>query len=160
MNAQATFPTRRRAASTVELAIIAPVLLTVLFGIVEFGWYFMARQMVHHAAAETARLATLPGYDYDTCGDCDLPAHAAALLEGPLNLAAGDPDVSVTRNPATSAADPCETITVVIPVNKVALPGFVLKLTPIHDGDIEFAVTNAHPTWAGLSNAPCDLSSP
>jgi hypothetical protein len=158
MNAQATFPTRRRAASTVELAIIAPVLLTVLFGIVEFGWYFMARQMVHHAAAETSRLATLPGYDFDTCGDCGLPAHAAALLEGPLNVTAAD--VDVTRDPATSANDPCETITVVVQVEKIALPGFVLKLTPIYGGNIEFDVINAHPTWAGLSNAPCQLSPP
>jgi Flp pilus assembly protein TadG len=43
------------------LAIVTPVLLTMLFGIVEFGWVFTVRQGLVTAAREGARTAVLPG---------------------------------------------------------------------------------------------------
>lgn len=51
----------KRAAAAVELAIITPVLLTMLFGIIEYGWLFTVRQSVVTAAREGARVAALPG---------------------------------------------------------------------------------------------------
>lgn len=52
--------TRRRAAAVVEFAVVLPLLLTVLFGIIQYGWVFMVRQTLQMAAREGARLAVLP----------------------------------------------------------------------------------------------------
>ncbi|MEW6200079.1 MAG: TadE family protein [Planctomycetota bacterium] len=50
-----------RAAAAVELAIVTPILLTMLFGIIEYGWLFTVRQALTTAAREGARTAALPG---------------------------------------------------------------------------------------------------
>jgi len=52
--------TRKRAAAIVEFAIVLPLLLTVLFGIIQYGWVFMVRQTLQMAAREGARVAVLP----------------------------------------------------------------------------------------------------
>ena len=55
--------TRRsaRAAAVVELAVVLPFLLAILFGIIEFGWTFMVYQTVTNAAREGCRVAVLEG---------------------------------------------------------------------------------------------------
>lgn len=52
--------TRKRAAAIVEFAIVLPLLLTVLFGIIQYGWVFMIRQTLQMAAREGCRVAVLP----------------------------------------------------------------------------------------------------
>ena len=49
----------RRGAAAVELALVAPLLLTMVFGIIEFGWTMMIRQSLINAAREGCRTATL-----------------------------------------------------------------------------------------------------
>jgi len=51
----------RRATAAVEMAVVTPFLLTLLFGIIEFGWVFSVRQALVTAAREGARTAALPG---------------------------------------------------------------------------------------------------
>ena len=51
--------TLARAAAVVEFAVVLPLLLTILFGIIEYGWVFMVRQTLQAAAREGARLAVL-----------------------------------------------------------------------------------------------------
>lgn len=51
---------RKRAAAVVEFAVVLPLLLTILFGIIEFGWVFMVRQTLQTAAREGCRVAVLP----------------------------------------------------------------------------------------------------
>jgi len=53
--------TARRAAAVVEMAIVSPLLLAMLLGIVEFGYVFMVQQSLTNGAREACRLATLPG---------------------------------------------------------------------------------------------------
>ncbi len=50
---------RTRAAATVELAIVLPILLMLLFGIVEFGLIFKDALLVQQAAREGARAAAV-----------------------------------------------------------------------------------------------------
>jgi Flp pilus assembly protein TadG len=45
-----------RGASAVEFAIILPILLLILFGIIEFGFYIYNQQMLTNAAREGARV--------------------------------------------------------------------------------------------------------
>ncbi len=50
---------RARAAAIVEFAVVLPLLLTILFGIIEYGWVFMIRQTLQNAAREGCRLMVL-----------------------------------------------------------------------------------------------------
>lgn len=50
---------RERAAAIVEFAVVLPLLLTILFGIIEYGWIFMVRQTLQNAAREGCRLMVL-----------------------------------------------------------------------------------------------------
>ena len=51
----------RRGAAIVEMAVVAPLLLTILFGVIEFGWSFMVHETITNTARECCRLATLQG---------------------------------------------------------------------------------------------------
>jgi Flp pilus assembly protein TadG len=49
----------------VEFALVLPLLLLVLFGIIDFGLLFQRYQVVTNAAREGARVAVLPLYEDD-----------------------------------------------------------------------------------------------
>ncbi len=53
--------TARRGAAVVEMAIVTPLLMTMMLGMIEFGYIFMMQQSLTNGAREAARLATLPG---------------------------------------------------------------------------------------------------
>ena len=55
-------------AELVEFALVLPILLLVLGGIVDFGLLLQRQQVITNAAREGARLAVLPGY---CLGDVD-----------------------------------------------------------------------------------------
>lgn len=59
------------------MAIVLPLLLVVLFGIVEFGFLFQRYVFLTNAAAEGARVASLPGYSA-TDVQARVAAYAAA----------------------------------------------------------------------------------
>jgi Flp pilus assembly protein TadG len=50
---------KERGASLVEFALVAPLLIMLLFGIVEFAWLFAQNLDVRHGAREGARLAAV-----------------------------------------------------------------------------------------------------
>jgi hypothetical protein len=54
---------REKGASAVEFALVLPLFLTLVFGIVEAGWLFAQLNDVRHGVREGARLAAV---DYDT----------------------------------------------------------------------------------------------
>jgi Flp pilus assembly protein TadG len=54
---------RERGASLVEFAIALPLLVLLLFGIIEFGWTFAQNLEVKHVAREVARLASVGDRD-------------------------------------------------------------------------------------------------
>lgn len=51
-----------RGAELIEFALVFPVLLMVVLGIVDFGFLFQRMEVVTNAAREGARIAVLPGY--------------------------------------------------------------------------------------------------
>jgi Flp pilus assembly protein TadG len=51
-----------RGAELIEFALVFPVLLLVVLGIVDFGFLFQRMEVVTNAAREGARMAVLPGY--------------------------------------------------------------------------------------------------
>ena len=52
-----------RGAEVIEFAIVLPLLLLVVFGIVDFGFLFQRYVVLTNAAMEGARVRSLPGYD-------------------------------------------------------------------------------------------------
>src|SRR3954463_3517742 len=53
-------------ASAVELAILLPILMAVLFGTIEYGTYFFMRMTLSQAAREGVRVAALYGTSAQT----------------------------------------------------------------------------------------------
>ena len=102
---------RARAGAVVEFAVVLPLLLAILFGIIEYGWVFMVRQTLQHAAREGCRLAVLqtsvePYTNVSTRID---EIMQAANLSGY--------EASMTH------VTPVETVTISIPYNDVSLVG-------------------------------------
>ncbi|MBC9732260.1 TadE/TadG family type IV pilus assembly protein [Nocardioides marmotae] len=56
-------PRRRdgRGAAAVEFALVVPLLLFLVFGIIDFGWMLMKANLVNNAARDAARVASLSG---------------------------------------------------------------------------------------------------
>lgn len=55
-----------RGAALVEFALVLPLLLVVIAGIVDFGFVFQRYEVITNAAREGARLASLPEYQTNT----------------------------------------------------------------------------------------------
>lgn len=109
----------RRAAATVELAVVSPVLFAALFGIIEFGWLFTVQNSMVNAARDAARHGALQGTEMD-----EVEARARELLE-PLGLST---DVHVAVEEPTQA-DPVVTVRVSIPREQVSLFGEFFNFT-------------------------------
>ncbi len=73
-----------RGASLVEFAIMAPLLILLLLGIVEFGWLFAQNVDIRHGAREASRLAAT-NYPSDiateTCSRMDLAGSGAVTVD-------------------------------------------------------------------------------
>jgi Flp pilus assembly protein TadG len=50
---------KERGANLVEFALIAPLLIMLVMGIIDFGWILSTQQDVRHGAREAARLAAV-----------------------------------------------------------------------------------------------------
>lgn len=50
---------KRKGTVSVEMALVTPLLITLLFGIIEFGFIFKDLLMIHQAAREGARVAAV-----------------------------------------------------------------------------------------------------
>lgn len=59
MGTRLTSKQKERGASLVEFAFVAPLLVMLLFGMIEFGWLFSQNLDVRHGAREGARLAAV-----------------------------------------------------------------------------------------------------
>lgn len=106
--------TQRRAAAVVEFAVVLPLLLTILFGIIEYGWVFMVRQTLQTAAREGCRLAVL-----QTSVD---PYTNVTKRISDVMAPTGLTTYTVEMTHATLAS-PVETVTISIPYQDVSLMG-------------------------------------
>jgi hypothetical protein len=77
----------------VEFAVVAPVLLLFVFGIIEFGRAIMVQQMLTNASREGARLAVLDG---------TTTAEIEATVTGYLATIQGE-QIDVDPNPPSNA---------------------------------------------------------
>ncbi len=130
-------PHRRRAAAMVEMALVLPVFLTVVMGILEFGRGMWVGNMVTNAAREGARLAVLDG---------TTNSHVHTAIRDFLTSAVGptaavETVITITVTPAEGNPNPghecgnCASrdliaVTVTLPFNAIAMvPGSHLTNT-------------------------------
>lgn len=109
-----------RGAALVELAIVLPVFVTVMLGIIEFGRAFMVGQLVANAAREGARMAIVDG-----SSNSAVQSAVTSFLQSTANVSPGDVTTTITVNGAgsdVSAAQPRDLINVqvTIPFSKVS----------------------------------------
>jgi Flp pilus assembly protein TadG len=108
---------RRRGGAAIEFALVLPVLLGLLFGIIEYGWMFLQQSNIVSAVREGVRL----GVTYATDATPD-PAEAAAdRIEAVL---ADYAIVDATVVTAYEGASPDETLTVTVNVPYQPLIGW------------------------------------
>ena len=107
---------RARATAIVEFAVVLPLLLTIVFGIIEYGWVFMVRQTLQTAAREGCRLAILSTSvdPYTNVTDRVLQVMAPTGL--------GTPPLTIAMTHATPG-DEVETVAVSVPYEEVSLVG-------------------------------------
>jgi len=87
-----------RGAAAVEFAIVLPVLILLIFGIVQFSIYFNRLQGLQAAAREGARVAALP-----QSTQSDIKAKVISALDGVLPSGT-TPTITVSP----SSANPCD----------------------------------------------------
>lgn len=105
---------RARAAAIVEFAVVLPLLLTILFGVIQYGWIFMVRQTLQSAAREGCRLAVLP-----TSVDpyVNVTDHIAAVM-APTGLGPADYIVTMTH---AVPLNPVESVVISAKYSEVSL---------------------------------------
>ena len=106
------------------MAIVMPVLLLVVFGIIEFGQMTYVRQTLISAATQGARRAILPGATPEVV----LGVTQQSLADGGLDAN----EVSINYTSGVGPDDLRETVTVSVPYADISLLGgiygeFILK---------------------------------
>ncbi len=88
-----------RGAALVEFAIVAPVLIMIMMGVVQLGLLLHQQQGIHAAAREGARQGSFP-----SATEADIESAVNTALNG-INLA-NTPVVTIT--PANGSGVPCD----------------------------------------------------
>ena len=97
-----------RGASAVEFALVLPLLVLFLFGIITYGYMFSVRQALTQAAAEGARAAAVAQTGASSTDAVD----AVNTALGGLNLTCGSAGLVCTPVEESCDGEPCMRITV------------------------------------------------
>ena len=91
----------RRGTALVEMALVLPIFLLVVLGIIEFGRAMMVANMVTNAAREGARLAVIDGNT-----NTDVENAITSFLQQAINVAPGDVSITISIAAAPGNPDP------------------------------------------------------
>ena len=101
------FSINRRGAAAVEFALVLPIFLTLLFGIVDFGRYFFVQHTIQFATREGTRLALVGRTLIDP--DTQLPmsriASIITQIKESARLAVDPSELEISVFPVTINAD-------------------------------------------------------
>ena len=105
---------KQRGAAAVEFAVVAPVFVLLLFGMIEYGRMVMVQQMLTNATREGARRAVLDG---------STAAQVRTTVKDYLtsgSISVNDGEITVNPDPsAASSGDPV-TVSLQIPFSRVS----------------------------------------
>jgi Flp pilus assembly protein TadG len=131
-------------AAAVEFALVSVLLLTLLFGILQYGYYFYQLSSANAASREGARLAATG------VSDCAKFRQAVISRTSGITLKASDITTSVTTAPAASPDDgDVVNVTIVFSPTKFGFP-----FVPFIDGTTQSEVGKARIESPG-SVTPC-----
>jgi Flp pilus assembly protein TadG len=121
---------RRRGVSVVEMAILLPMILLILLGMIEYGWCFLKQEQILNTARQAARMGALVNA---TTAQVNNEITSMMTSYGMTN-AQGNTVYTATLNPGTVETIPKgQTLTVTIKVtySKVAINDSNSSLAPI-----------------------------
>jgi Flp pilus assembly protein TadG len=136
-----------RGANLVEFAILAPLLILLVFGIIEFGWLFGQFNDVRHGVREGARFAAVNAGTSSQIKDT-----ICTSMEG---LSAGMS--SITVDLTQGGADVGDQSTITVTANVTSLSGVPL-ITTFLPNQLSSTVTFRHeqaPTWTTQVGMTC-----
>ena len=138
-----------KGASLVEFAMVAPFLILLLFGIIEFAWVFATNLDVKHGAREGARITAVNTPD---TGNVDLAAEICSRME----LVGSNTDTSITwASDTTPAVGEGVTVTVSTPLTTLTgIMDWAFGGVPTLDSTVEIRIEQP-PDWSdGTENCP------
>ena len=104
--------TKRRGAAAVEFAIVLPILVLLVFGMIEFGRMLMVQQMIVNSAREGARHAILNG--------SSLQSTTARVENYLVNAGITDPEITISPDPEKVGTSEPVTVGVRVPFTDVS----------------------------------------
>jgi Flp pilus assembly protein TadG len=117
---------RQRGVAAVEFALVLPLLLVVVLGAIDWGWYFFIDQLVTNAAREGARAGTLlPPRPTSTPGQAEDAAEGAGLAYL-KRVSLSETGVAATM----TTVDGTDAISVTITYPVGSLTGFLSAVMP------------------------------
>ncbi|NND97928.1 MAG: pilus assembly protein [Pirellulaceae bacterium] len=122
--------TRRTAVAAVEFAVVAPIFMMMVFGIVEFGRMMMVQQTLINASREGARMAVMESATADS-----VVATVQDYLAGAAVDVSGG-SVKVTPDPSAATNNEKVTVAISVPFSDVSwIPPF------FYDGPLKASTT-------------------
>lgn len=142
---------RDNGAAVVEFAILAPLLILLLLGIVEFGWLFGQFNDVRHGAREGARFAAVNQGDETAIRD-----HVCDAMDG-LTAGLTSIDVVLVNDGGTKGSN--GTIRVVATPSSITNVPIITPFLPATlESEVDFRLEQDSSLWA--ANGPAGLSCP
>ncbi len=115
----------QKGVAAVEFAIILPVLMMIILGIIEFGLLMYDKQVITNASREGARI----GISDDVVSDADIEAVVDNyVLNNLITFGSPTPPVTTIDRVGMNFGDDL-TVTVTYNYDFLILPGFVASLT-------------------------------
>ena len=106
-------------ASAIEMALVLPLLLTLVFAVIDYSRFFYLRASLTAAVADAARVAVMPG-----ATDAMINTSVTGSVSDPIYQAAGQTAV-VTVSPAQRVAGAPVTVTAAMPFSPLILPHYL-----------------------------------
>lgn len=132
-------------ASAVEFALVLPLLLVVLFGIIDFGFFFGQFNEVRHAAREGARIAAVSNADFDQDGDNDFDSTDIELYVcSVINLSSQTVTITLTQ----SGTDIGSEATIEVVLATESLSGALGAVVPSTATSVATFRLEVIPTWS------------
>ena len=133
---------RDRGANLVEFAILAPFLILLLFGIIEFAWVFATNLDVKHGAREGARITAVNTPD---TGNVDLAAEICSRM----SMVGSDTATTITwASDGTPAVGEGVIVTVSTPLSTLTgIMDWAFGSVPTLDSTVEMRIEQP-PDWS------------
>ena len=131
-----------KGANLVEFAILAPFLILLLFGIIEFAWVFATNLDVKHGAREGARITAVNTPD---TGNVDLAAEICSRM----NMVGSDTATTITwASDGTPAVGEGVIVTVSTPLSTLTgIMDWAFGSVPTLDSTVEIRIEQS-PDWS------------